>query len=172
MIRPLRPEDAPLFAALRQRALVTDPHAFIGSPDDDPVGDEAETRRRLAEGARSGDAFLLGAFAPELAGVLGAWRETRPKLRHKAHLWGFYVAPEQRGRGLGATLLAEALAQLRAMPGVVQVQLGVSARSEGARRLYERSGFVAFGTEPRALRLPEGYLDETHMVLALEEPGP
>jgi ribosomal protein S18 acetylase RimI-like enzyme len=151
---------------------VTDPHAFLGSPEDDFAIHPETVRERSAQGERSCERFILGAFEPALAGFLGFYREERRKLRHGGHLWGFYVAPEQRGRRLGAALLAEAIERARAMQGVERVALGVSTRSEAARQLYERAGFRRFGTEPRFLKLDDEYLDEHLMCLDLRTSGP
>jgi len=52
------------------------------------------------------------------------------------------VAPEWQGRGLGAALLATAMTALRER-GASLVQLKVVTVNAGARRLYERLGFVA-----------------------------
>jgi ribosomal protein S18 acetylase RimI-like enzyme len=51
------------------------------------------------------------------------------------------VAPEWQGRGLGAALLATAMTALRER-GATVVQLKVVTANAGARRLYERMGFV------------------------------
>ncbi len=48
-----------------------------------------------------------------------------------------YLAPEARGRGMGAALLAEVKA------GRDALQLWCFQSNEGARRFYERHGFVA-----------------------------
>ena len=51
------------------------------------------------------------------------------------------VAPEWQGRGLGAALLATAMTALRER-GATVVQLKMVTANAGARRLYERMGFV------------------------------
>ncbi len=51
------------------------------------------------------------------------------------------VAPEWQGRGLGASLLAEAMARLRDRGGA-ELQLKVVTANVGARRLYARAGFT------------------------------
>jgi GNAT superfamily N-acetyltransferase len=53
-----------------------------------------------------------------------------------------YLAPGHTGQGLGTALLAAALAQLRAQ-GVDCVRLWCFQANTGARRFYEREGFVA-----------------------------
>jgi len=54
------------------------------------------------------------------------------------------VLADQRGQGLGAALMQAAVAQARAMPGVVKVKLGAQTHAVG---FYERLGFVAVGPE-------------------------
>ena len=49
------------------------------------------------------------------------------------------------------------------MDGVRVVQLTVTDTNEAARRLYERCGFAAFGTEPLALRFGDGFAGKVHM---------
>lgn len=51
------------------------------------------------------------------------------------------VTPEQRGRGIGAALAFRALDALR-IDGGRTADLGVSSMNPGARRIYERLGFV------------------------------
>jgi ribosomal protein S18 acetylase RimI-like enzyme len=52
------------------------------------------------------------------------------------------VAPDWQGRGIGTLLLAEAIAALHSR-GAGTVALKVNVENTGARRLYERLGFVA-----------------------------
>jgi len=43
------------------------------------------------------------------------------------------------------------------------VQLTVSDVNAAARALYEGCGFTAFGVEPMAVALGDGYVDKVHM---------
>ena len=58
------------------------------------------------------------------------------------------VRPEQRGRGLGAGLVAEALRRFRAA-GTDHVLLDVNMNNPGAERVYARLGFVVLGRRAR-----------------------
>ena len=110
-------------------------------------------------GALAGDATLVG--------VVGLSRETRAKSRHKAVVFGMFVAPEHRRRGVGTALLAYAIAEARAQQGLEQLVLTVTASNASARRLYARHGFRSFGVEPRAIRVDGRYFDKDHMILLL-----
>ncbi|MEO6291959.1 MAG: GNAT family N-acetyltransferase, partial [Burkholderiaceae bacterium] len=92
--------------------------------------------------------------------------ENMIKLSHKALIWGMYVAPEFRGKGVARALLAEVLALARSVPEVIQVNLAVNASSVVAIRLYESVGFKEFGCEPNALCIDSEFHDEIHMYLS------
>jgi RimJ/RimL family protein N-acetyltransferase len=175
VIRLLRGDDAEAFLALRQQALREEPMAFLSAPDDD-VARTVDAVRALLQQA-PGAAVVVGAFARRVAaapaetmlvGFLGMHRDRHHKAAHKVHLWGTYVAPAHRGRGIAAALLAATLAHARTLPGVVWAHLSVSDTAPAARRLYERAGFRHWGTEPDALRHGGRSADEHHLALRLD----
>ena len=113
--------------------------------------------------------WVLGAFAEEeLVGMAGLHRSTRLKMRHKAEIWGMFVAPEQQGLGLGRTLLEAVIELARSTPGIEQLLLTVAAYNEPAKKLYESLGFEAWGLEPRAVKYAGQYYDDVQMCLMLE----
>ena len=72
--------------------------------------------------------------------------------RHGAGEWyitAISVKPEARGQGVGTALISDAVARARAA-GMTSVTLDVDAKNTGARRLYEREGFVVQATSPTA----------------------
>jgi ribosomal protein S18 acetylase RimI-like enzyme len=112
---------------------------------------------------------VFGAFAPELRGAVGIRRLERPKLHHKAELWGMYVRASHRRAGLGRRLVEAAIQFAREQDGVRQVHLAVTERAVAAAALYESLGFVTWGIEPAGLRVDGVDLAERHMVLRLDE---
>ncbi|MGE0715994.1 MAG: N-acetyltransferase family protein [Alphaproteobacteria bacterium] len=159
-IRPLAAADAAGFRALRMEALELHPDAFGASPADEAaIGDDV-----VAERLARGDTF--GAFAGgDLVGMAGFFVQAGEKRRHRGTLWGMYVRPAWRGRGIAGRLVDRVLAH--AAGRVELVQLSVTAGNGGARRLYESRGFVAYGVEARALKLPTGHVDEVLMARML-----
>lgn len=89
------------------------------------------------------------------------------KARHRALLWGMYVTPAARGRGVGAAILRAAIDCARSWAGIVQVHLSVTEASKEASRLYTSAGFREWGVEPRALHWDGRFIAEHHMVLEL-----
>ena len=165
-IRPLKVADAEPCAALRRAMLLDSPASFGSSPEDD-LGSEVErVRDRLA--GQTGQA-VFGAFDREtqLVGSVGVWCQSKQKEKHKASIWGMYVAPSFRRKGVGRQLMEAAIDFARAHGGVTQIQLSVSASAPGARRLYESLGFVVWGIEPNALCVGGKLFDEHHMTLDL-----
>jgi ribosomal protein S18 acetylase RimI-like enzyme len=165
MIRVLGEGDAAALRTLRLRALRDEPDAFFSSYDVEAAEPESLTRDRLRQFDGARDAGVLGAFVDgALVGMLGILRERHVKASHRVTLWGMYVAPEARRRGVAGALLDTAIARLRAA-GMEQAHLAVSATAHVARRLYERRGFGVVGTLEGAMKDGERYIDEDLMVL-------
>jgi len=167
LVRVLGPPDAAAFRAQRIRALREHPDAFARAPEEvDSV--EAWTERLRAYGLSDLD-VLLGAFdADSLVGVVGCHRDRSAKQRHIAHVWGMYVVPEQRGKGLGRRLLLAALDRVRTWPDVEQVWLDVTIGNAAARALYVSCGFRSIAVKPRVLKVGDHYHDEELMALELK----
>ncbi len=112
------------------------------------------------------DNFIVGAFdANQLIGSAGGYRETGVKRRHLANVWGMYVHPTYRGRGLGRELLHAVVAGLRKLDGLERILIGVTAGNEAAESLYRSYGFIAYGTEPGAIKVDGVDYDEVLMQL-------
>ncbi len=168
MIRELTVADTKAYFALRQESLLDTPLAFGSSPEDD-IASTVEKARELL--GRQPQTVVFGACDPELVGIAGVFRSTKVKAVHKLHVWGVYVTPAHRGSGLGQKLLQTVIDYARTVPGVDWLQLGVSASTPTAQRLYERVGFVRWGTEPEALSHEGRRADEHFMALRLGEDG-
>jgi GNAT superfamily N-acetyltransferase len=159
-VRRLGPGDAAAYRALRLEGFAAHPLEFRYSPADEEALTPAETERRLAE------SFVIGVFADGELGGIGGWtRFGGEKLRHKGLLWGMYVQPRLRGTG-AADRIVEAIVN-DARGQVKLLLLTVAAPNARARRLYERWGFAAYGTEPMAVRAGEAYIDEVLMAKRL-----
>jgi RimJ/RimL family protein N-acetyltransferase len=164
-VRLLAPHDAALYWPLRLRALREHPEAYLTSYEESIGTPLDEVAERLARPS----SVIYGAFeADQIVGCAGAFREERGKVRHKATIVGVYVAPEARGRGVGREVVGAAMAHARGWEGVTQLHLAVAVPNEPAQRLYRSLGFRPFGLEPRAIKLPDRYVDEEHMVMLLD----
>lgn len=159
-IRRLGAADAPAYRAIRLEGLERHPEAFGASFEEEALHPLSWFEGRLASSA------VFGAFEGEaLLGVAGLGVQGSAKQAHKGFLWGMYVRPEARGGGIGAALVEAVLAHARGR--VERVDLRVVTVNETARRLYERHGFTAYGTERHALKLGDRYYDEVMMARVL-----
>ena len=95
-----------------------------------------------------------------MAGTIGYYRENSAKRVHVREIWGMYVAPTARRCGLGRALIEHVMDDLRQLPGVLRVNIEVSAGNTGARALYEATGFEVYGIEPEGLQIGE-HLEDT-----------
>ena len=160
-VRRLLPAEAEIFRAIRLEALATCPDAYattLAKQAADPLAHFIETLR---------DSPVFGAFLEGgIVGMAGLYRESGERKRHKGVLWGMYMRPAARGRGLGRALLRAVLDHARGE--VDQVLLQVVSDNHRAIRLYESEGFVSYGLERRAMKEGERYLDEYLMVRYLD----
>ncbi len=167
-VRFLTRDDAAEWLRLRVQALRGDPEAFSASTEEYEFLDLDEVRRRLG---LEGDAFVAGAFeSGRMVGMAGFYREKGLKRRHKAHVWGVYVAPDARGQRVGRRLMETILARAAKIAGLEQVLLSVTTTQTAAVKLYQALGFEPFGREPRALKIGNCWIDEDYMILRLH-PG-
>jgi ribosomal protein S18 acetylase RimI-like enzyme len=67
-----------------------------------------------------------------------------PSHEHVREINGLAVAPEAQGRGVGRELV-EGAVTVAAKQGATKVTLRVLGPNAGARRLYERCGFIVEG---------------------------
>ena len=159
-IRLVRPAESAAYVAARQRALVDTPEAFAGSPGADAWSDEARARDRMGERWQA----IAGAFVDgSVVGMAGAYRDHHLKMAHRVMVWGVWVAPEWRGRGIGERVVRLVIETASAWEGVRTVSLSVGAGQIGAQRLYARLGFVVWGVEPGVMVVDGAEHDEVHM---------
>jgi ribosomal protein S18 acetylase RimI-like enzyme len=111
------------------------------------------------------NSIFAGFDQQELVGLIGFYRHSGPKDKHKGVVWGMYVKPRLRGSGFASALL-NSIIEL-AQTQVEQIQLTVVTSNQRAIRFYEASGFRGYGIEKNALKCGQTYFDELHMVLFL-----
>jgi ribosomal protein S18 acetylase RimI-like enzyme len=152
-IRPLGPHDAGAYQALRLDGLRESPEAFGSTYDEDQALSLDQIAERLTPTRQPVARVVFGAFDGDvLIGVGGCAQQGKTKVRHKAIIWGMYVRPEQRGRGVARRLLDAIIVEARGWPEVECLTLTVVERATAARQLYRSAGFERFGREPDGLR--------------------
>lgn len=163
-IRILYETDANLYQKLRLSALQINSEAF-GSTYEREVNFSLETIEERIKPTE--DKFILGAFHEQnqLVGTVTFVRETGLKTAHKGNIYGMFVAPEVRGKGVGKMLLLELIRRAKECEGVEQLNLTVVSDNIPAKSLYQSLGFQVYGVERNALKWNDEYFDEDLMVL-------
>ncbi|MCL8027336.1 GNAT family N-acetyltransferase [Nocardioides bruguierae] len=154
-------DDWSAFRDVRLRALRDAPHAFGTTLAKAEANPEQVWRERVR-----GPGPLLLARASRMDPPVGMAGLFVPPEQEQCFVWGVWVAPEVRGRGLAETLTRRLLALAPAERDVV---LHVTEGNDVARRLYERLGFETTGVvEP----LREGSALVVHEMLRLRTSRP
>jgi ribosomal protein S18 acetylase RimI-like enzyme len=164
IIRKLTENDAESLWKLRLYALETDPISFGESTEELRKTTVEDYASRLCSGGAEN--FVLGAFDGEaMIAMTGFYREAAVKRRHKGWIWGIFVSPAARRKGVGRALVVRVIEAAKSLAGIRRLRLTVSTTQQPAIRLYEQLGFRTFGTEPQAMRIGEQSIDEHHMIL-------
>lgn len=150
------------FRDIRLAGLADDPRAFSAAFEDESRNDAAWFAQRL----RSSIVFAVDDAPGRLIGMAGLAVPPGAKVSHKGMLWGVYLRPEARGRGLGRRLVGAVIDAARGQ--VESLNLGVGSYNAAAIALYRAAGFVATGFEERALRIGDEWIDEITMTLRLD----
>jgi RimJ/RimL family protein N-acetyltransferase len=169
-IRPLELVDFAPFLEIQREALLLSPELYGSDYEWFESLSILSKEQRYEKYMNFPYQYILGAFAPDgsIGGMIGFTSENRLKTRHKCHLWGLFVRPEYRGKGLATQLIQSVLDTAQNVLDIEQVQLTVSTQNEASYGLYLRLGFTVFGTELHAMKIGSSYVDEYHMVKFLK----
>jgi ribosomal protein S18 acetylase RimI-like enzyme len=127
---------------IRLKGLQTDPQAFGSSYKDEVLFPDEKWKKRL-EKVGQGQSWVYFAFGPEgkVVGMIGAYRNDEFVKNHKAEIWGVYVLPEARGKGIAKLLIQKIVDILSADLDINTLSLQVNTDQEVAKKLYLGSGF-------------------------------
>jgi len=166
-MRQLGGADAEAFSALRRLVTADNPVPMGLTLEEElnrPVQGFRDQLSAPAPNAAFG-AFIDGQLR---ACAALAWTSRFPSSMHKALLWGCFVEPGFRERGLGRQVVSRALEHAR-QNSIRRVNLTVFLPNQAAVNLYGSLGFQAFGLEPEAVCLGGSYHDGQHMTVALSD---
>jgi ribosomal protein S18 acetylase RimI-like enzyme len=160
-VRVLEGDDWQAFRTIRLAALQDAPEAFTSSYEQEQGFDEEFWRLRLGRSSR-----LLAVLDDEPVGIVSVGRASEDDV---AELFGMWVVPSQRGRGV-AWQLTEAAAEHARTQGRRAVKLWVSTDNGRAVAFFSSYGFRP-GSERRPMTNDPG-TEEVAMVLPLGiDPG-
>ncbi|MBU3679160.1 MAG: GNAT family N-acetyltransferase [Candidatus Kapabacteria bacterium] len=169
-IRPLEIDDFATFLDIQREALLQSPELFGSDYEWFESLSILSKEQRYEKYMNFPYQYILGAVDDDgnIAGMIGYSSEDSSKTRHKGTVWGLFVRPEFRGKGIATIMVMSVLETAQDMLDVEQVQLAVSTHNEASYGLYLRLGFKVFGTELHAMKIGDSYVDEYHMVKFLK----
>jgi ribosomal protein S18 acetylase RimI-like enzyme len=145
-LKPITPETALLFKAVRLRALADAPTAFSGTYARESQLSDAEwiqrSHRWSGEEAIGYLAFD-GSDPASACGLVACYGQEDGGVR-SGHVISMWVDPEYRRAGVGAMLI-ESLKNWARSRGLEQLSLMVTSVNEGAINFYQRIGFRTSG---------------------------
>lgn len=145
-IRPIVPQDAFVFKAVRLRALQDAPHAFGSTYATESQFADSEWLVRIERMSGKRGVGFLAMDGETACGIAGSFLDENDSTR--AQLISMWTAPSHRHQGIGRLLINEILkwAHVR---NARTLLLMVTSNNEPAIRFYERLGFAKTGrTEP------------------------
>lgn len=161
--RRLETADAPIYRQLRLDALRLSPSSFGGLLEEEQAKDVSE----FVDAIRLNAIFGAWNGTGNLVGTAGLFARAGVKLLHKGVLFGLFVAPDWRAKGIGRALVQHVIRE--APSSMEALQLAVATSSTPAVRLYRECGFREYGLERRALKIGGDYVDEHLMELAFDD---
>jgi ribosomal protein S18 acetylase RimI-like enzyme len=166
-IRLLIPADAAELKQLRLASILDSPTAFGTNYDEELKMPISTLEARLSA---KPDRGIFGAFVHDrLVATTGIGRENLQQMAHKMFVWGMYVSPEARGRGIARALLQQAVSMAQSVPEIQQMNLCVNVNNVAAIRLYESVGFSTYCREPAALCINGELHEVVHMYLRFKK---
>lgn len=149
----LTPDRWAEYKALRLRALKDDPQAFGSSHAKEAAYSDEKWRER------TNDNVLFASNGDNLIGMMGIWQSEEDKEKKTANVFGVYVIPEFRSKGISKMLMQDLLDKLKSNPDISKLKLTVNKNQLAAVKLYETFGFKTISQE-KALLGDGNYYDE------------
>lgn len=165
VVRRLRSTDVRAFRRLRLEGLKESPTAFGSSYAEEVKRPLSHSRERI--GPSSGKRIFGALENGRLIGIVALVRKEGRKERHKASIFGMYVTPSSRRKGVARKLLEAAIRRAMQLKGVQIIQLAVVTSNIAAMKLYKKAGFAEYGREEDALLISKKFYAESLMAKRL-----
>ncbi len=155
----ITPERWQEYKDLRLKALRDNPLAFDSSPEDEERLSEEEWKEKLEE---ENDFKIFIEDNGKLVAKMEVEWDKRAKVRHIAEVYGVYIDPDYRGKGLGSMLMNE-IERLAPQHGIKKLWLDVVVTQAPAMGLYRKLGFREIGKTEMSIQVDGQYHDKLLM---------
>ena len=164
-VRKLTGADYDSFLAMRINMLETSSENYSAGANDWKTASKQQIMAYLLEGEKEAGNFVLGAFQPDLVGMVGFRRETRESVRHKGSIWGLFQKPEGETSAMEEALLKEVVKIVKSYEGFEYIRTVQNATNHTKMKLFLSLGFVQYGLEERSLRVGDCFFDQAYLKL-------
>lgn len=141
-IRQLTEDDWVEFSRIRLKALLTDPQVFGSNYEKESQIFEAEWRSRLQ--AKDNAIFLIDENEKPV-GITCVSVDRDDPTRKTALLWGSWLAPEFRGKGLSELMYETRIEWAKRQPTVEKIIVSHRASNLSSKFANQKHGFVLTG---------------------------
>ena len=167
MIRQLTVTDSKAYYDLRLKGLILHPEAFGTGAEDWSKATDGQVQDLLQKSNR--DDFVLGYFEKNvLVGVIGLKREKKHSVAHKGTVWGFFILPESRRRGLGVLLLKALIEKASVREELKFLRAVVTVTDMNVAQIFTSCGFVQYGLESRGIKQADHFYDQQYLMRNLQ----
>jgi ribosomal protein S18 acetylase RimI-like enzyme len=157
--RLLSPEtEVEIFRTIRLRALKAEPFSFLDDYEES-LAEPPENFARYFKNCWIACAFIDG----EAVGLAGLHWQPRKKVCHKGTVWGVWVDPKARGKGIARKLITLLLEKAKEA-GLELVQISTDETNPVTLGLYQSLGFEEYGREKNILKVDTHYVTDVWMV--------
>lgn len=157
-LKILTPEDWRAWKDFRLQALHDAPDAFLSSYDEEVLKPDNAFVHDITN-----NTIFVGMSGDQIVACAGFYRMSPTRVNHRGILWGMYTSPEYRRKGYADACINAVVKYAKSH--VIQLHLSCVITNTSALHLYEKHGFSKYGTEPRALKINDHFVDEHLMCL-------
>ncbi len=138
-IRPFKPDEWHVYRAVRLKALETDPKFFCESYDDAKAKPDEHYQAHLLDA----NSAVFGVFRHgDVIGMTGIVIDKEDASGQTANLWGSWLEPAWRGKGLARRMYEARLNWAKARPGVKRVTVSHRKSNAISKKANQRWGFT------------------------------
>jgi RimJ/RimL family protein N-acetyltransferase len=154
IVRSAQPDDAARVIA-HMHAVTSESDFLLTEPDEFTMTEDEERQWIQDHIDGPGKICLVADASGVVIGSLGCENGQRRRVAH-CGTFGMAVLRDWRGQGVGTAMLQCFLEWAGASPVIEKVGIGVLASNEPAIRLYQKSGFVEEGRQPKEIKIGPG----------------
>lgn len=164
----LSPDNWKKYKEIRLEALKNAPTAFSDTYEEAILNNDQKWIDRLINTEnRKSDIILFAKVKEQIIGMIGVYWNSRLVTGHTANIWGVYVNYNYRNSGVGKKLVNAVIAEIKKVPQLIKMSLGVNTKNVSAIHLYKSCGFKIVGTLEKELKFGDYFVDEHVMELII-----